>query len=87
MANKVCQRDGCKSDRLMDFNGKCADLFSSKMLNTGIRYEGYVPDDIPPFKDGFGDYVQGVLCLDCGQLQGKWPIKKSVVEKPKEDRE
>lgn len=84
---KVCQNKACGSARIMQFSGKCSDLFSSRMLDTGVEYNGYVPTDIPPFKNSYGDYVQGDLCLDCGQLQGRWPCKKSMIEKSKKDRD
>lgn len=63
----TCQR--CNSKRVLNFNGKCSDLYSADM--NGMSYEGYALHSVN--LDG-GDYVGGAVCLDCGQLQGKWPV-------------
>lgn len=63
-----CQK--CGSDRIMIISGKCADLFYASYKSHEI--DGYVPDDIG-LKDG-GDYVDLDYCLECGQIQGEWPI-------------
>jgi len=40
-------------------------------------YHGYVPDDIGI---GGNDYVKFKYCLNCGQIQGKFPIPESELE-------
>ena len=64
----TCQE--CKGDRIMSVSAKCADLCSA--MYHGVEHDGYVPKGISI--DRFGDYVDVTFCLDCGQLQGKWPI-------------
>lgn len=29
---------------------------------------------------GGGDYLVFAYCLDCGQMQGEWPLKKTELE-------
>lgn len=68
-----CQR--CKSARVAMLNGKCSDMCS---VNIGDReHEGYVPRELGV---GGGDYVDLSWCLDCGQLQGEFPIPKHELE-------
>jgi hypothetical protein len=43
------------------------------------EHDGYVPTDCGIGDKGFGDYVEIKVCLDCGQLQGKWPRKDPKV--------
>jgi hypothetical protein len=38
---------------------------------------GYVPSGVGV---GGGDYLKFDYCLDCGQIQGKWPIQSSDFE-------
>lgn len=68
-----CQN--CKSNRLMSFSGKTADCFFAEINNK--THNGYVPEDLGI---GRGDYIKGELCLDCGQLQGKFPLKKPLLK-------
>ena len=63
-----CQK--CGSDRIMEINGKTSDLFYGRYKNN--ETDGYVPDDIG-FQGG-GDYIDFDYCLECGQMQGEWPI-------------
>jgi hypothetical protein len=68
-----CQR--CKSARVIKFNGKSGDL-SSVWLG-GKEHDGYVPSDM---NIGGGDYVRFYVCLDCGQMQGNWPVPRTDME-------
>lgn len=70
----ACQR--CKSERCASVSGKCSDLFS--MSIQGHSYDGYVPDDIGIGK--YGDYVRLTYCLDCGQIQGRFPLPPTQCE-------
>ena len=69
-----CQR--CNSDKVIDINGKTSDCF---ILSYGDReYDGYVPSDI-----GLGDDSDCIImeyCLNCGQIQGKFPISDEAIE-------
>jgi hypothetical protein len=63
-----CQR--CHCNRVMFVSAKCSDLCVAQY--GGVEHDGYVPDDISIGR--WGDYVDVRFCLECGQLQGKWPI-------------
>jgi hypothetical protein len=75
----MCQK--CKSKRILSVSAKCADLCWVRYPN-GTESRDYVPD-IPNIStpEGGGDYVEFDLCLDCGQVQGKWPVKTLPKEK------
>lgn len=47
-------------------------------FSNNIEFDGYVPDDLGI---GGGDYVEFDLCLDCGQVQGTWPLPLSKKER------
>jgi hypothetical protein len=61
--------DKCNSERVASIMGKCSDLSVINLL--GIEHEGYVPDDVGI---GGGDYMRFDLCLDCGKVQGEFPL-------------
>ena len=63
----ICQR--CQSERILRFSAKCSDMFSGELGDK--TWEGYVPAGVGI---GGGDYIEGDLCLTCGQLQGMFPI-------------
>jgi len=58
----------CKSNRLTDVSAKCSDLFNIKYKD-GWK-DGYVTGGI-----GGGDYLEFQYCLECGQIQDKFPVK------------
>jgi hypothetical protein len=64
-----CQR--CKSERVLSLSAKCSDLCVVTWPD-GREEDGYVPE-LPNL--GGGDYVEFKVCLACGQVQGKWPVK------------
>lgn len=69
-----CQE--CGSDRIASISAKCSDLFS---VSIGIaEHDGYVPRDM---NIGGGDYMEIDLCLDCGHVQGNWPLPATKLEK------
>lgn len=68
-----CQK--CKSGRVLDISGKCSDCCSYEL--NGKSSHGYVPDDMGV---GGGDYLEIMVCLDCGQLQGTWPLPETKTE-------
>jgi hypothetical protein len=72
-----CQR--CKSARILSVSGHASDCFGWSLGNRSDN--GYLPSD---FGIGGGDDIEIDLCLDCGQLQGKWPMSKTNLEKPME---
>ena len=59
----------CQSPRLAEILAKCSDC--CQIVYNGATYEGYPPEDFG-IGEG-GDDVAITLCLNCGQVQGKWP--------------
>ena len=66
---KLC--DKCNSDRVASIQGKCSDQFS--MLFQGEDIQGEVPKNL---NIGEGDYIEMGICMDCGKVQGKFPVTK-----------
>lgn len=68
-----CQR--CNSDRVVNINAKASDLF---LVLIGDKEEnGYLPKDMGI---GGGDYLAMDYCLECGQVQGKFPLPITELE-------
>jgi hypothetical protein len=40
-------------------------------------HDGYVPNDLGI---GGGDYIQFSYCMDCGKIQGSFPLPPSKLE-------
>jgi len=82
----ACQR--CKSERVVDISGKTSDMCSVQLGEKEIN--DYVPSDMGI---GGGDYIRFNLCLDCGQVQGAFPIAETQLEseedpyEPKEEED
>lgn len=70
---KMCQE--CKSLRIAEVNGKTSDMACVMILNK--QHDGYVPRDM---NIGGGDYLSFAYCLDCGQMEGVWPIGETELE-------
>lgn len=75
---KTCK---CGSNRIAHVNAKCSDMCNVYMVNSDHSQSDYVPKDMGFYGDGYGDYVEFDYCLDCGQMQGKFPLKKTALEK------
>ena len=73
-----CQR--CESERVASVTAKCGDCSGVNL--GGNENEGYVPNDMGI---GSGDYVEFSWCLDCGQLQGTFPLATCELEKEVSD--
>lgn len=69
----ACQR--CGSDRVANFSGKTSDLCSWG-IGTAAKH-GYVPGDMGV---GSGDYLEFDVCLQCGQMQGTYPLPPCALE-------
>lgn len=65
----------CGSIRIAAVSAKCSDLCFVRVLDE--ESEGYVPPDMGI---GGGDYVRFQWCLDCGQIQGRFPMPKTEME-------
>ncbi len=83
-----CQRDSCKSFRIVTIEARCKDMCTVVMDFDDLVKEvtSYPPSDM-----GFssnGDSVEISYCLDCGQVHGSnWPLPETYFEKPAEDSE
>ena len=66
--SSVCK---CGSDRILEVSAKCSDCCCYRTAG-GKWVDGYVPSNkgIGPG----GDYVEFELCMDCGQMQGQFPL-------------
>lgn len=75
-----CQR--CQSARVISVAAKCSDCCGVNLGDSSV--DGYVPKDLGI---GGGDYVEFLLCLECGQLQGNFPLPPAKIEKQISDEE
>jgi hypothetical protein len=66
----------CKSDRILTINAKCSDLCYITYKDVGS--DGYVPSGI---RIGGGDYVDMSICMECGTVQGKFPVDDKKIFK------
>lgn len=69
-----CQR--CESTRILSVHAHGRDC--NVFYINGHEHEGYVPAE---FGLGCGDDVEFEMCLECWQVQGKFPIKETQLEK------
>ena len=68
-----CQN--CGSERIASVSAKCSDACHYRLGGQELDY--YVPSDLGI---GGGDYVEFKYCLDCGQIQGDFPIPQAEVD-------
>lgn len=71
----------CSSERILEIDAQQRDSFFMRFKNTKREYDGYQPGDIGLGSDE--DSVRFKYCMDCGQIQGKFPRKPCRVEKLK----
>ena len=72
--------DKCNSNRIAFINGKTSDM--CQFAYKDIDVNGYVPHDgIIVGDGGYGDYINFHFCLDCGKIQGDFPISDEQVNK------
>jgi hypothetical protein len=62
--------DACGSDRVISVSGKCNDMCN--VAYKGMELNDYVPRDMGI---GGGDYMEFSYCLECGKIQGNFPIE------------
>ena len=70
---KTCQT--CGGPRLALILARCSDMCSVDLA--GKHSHGYVPRDLGI---GGGDDVHFLYCLDCGQIQGTFPVSPTAIE-------
>lgn len=66
--------DNCCSERIISIMGKCSDCFNAQYM--GIDYDGYVLSEAGI---GGGDDIEMKYCLDCGKIQGNFPIPEGII--------
>jgi len=72
----------CESERIVHVSAKCSDRCD---VSIGTKeLSDYVPRDMGI---GHGDYVEFSYCLDCGQIQGEFPLEKTDLEGSDEEEE
>lgn len=74
MACTSCYSNG---NRIVSVTAKCSDLCVISFKDK--QQQGYVPLDLGI---GGGDYVEITFCLDCGKIQGTFPLPISDIEHP-----
>ncbi len=67
----TCQT--CLSNRVVQVSGKTGDMCTISLIGT-------VRSDYVPYDMGGGDYLTFKYCLDCGQMQGKFPCGETDIE-------
>lgn len=72
-----CQK--CNSTRIASIDAKCNDMCSIFIEGDAhsITEAEYVPEGL---HIGGGDYIDFDYCLDCGQIQGNFPITEEAIE-------
>lgn len=73
--SKQCQK--CSSNRILSLSGKTSDCFGAQYQ--GQKYDGYVLSDVGIGEDT-SDYIEFSYCLECGQIQGKFPIDEKTLQ-------
>lgn len=63
----ACQK--CSSDRVISVQAKCSDCCWVHYKD--MESDGYVPHE---FGIGGGDYIEIDLCIQCGTVQGEFPL-------------
>lgn len=65
----MCDSNNCTSTRLLDICGKVGDRGTYTL-------KGIVIDDYAPRVPNVcgGDYINLTVCLDCGKVQGGFPV-------------
>jgi len=64
----------CGSANIASVSGKVADMSS---VRTPLKsFKGYSGDYVPlkELQIGEGDYIRFDYCLDCGNIQGEFPV-------------
>lgn len=65
----------CGSTRILSVSGKTSDMCFVQYQ--GAKRDDYVPDGL---NIGSGDYLEFSLCLECGKVQGDFPIAEEKVQ-------
>lgn len=66
----MCDNNTCDSERIFSISAKSSDLNFCEF--NGKKHDGYAPLVKNVCS---GDYVDISVCLDCGKVQGKFPVE------------
>jgi hypothetical protein len=72
----------CGSKRIAKVVAKCSDCCFVTMGDK--EHDGYVPKDM---NIGGGDYIRMKYCMDCGKIQGDFPLPETLLENNEDDDE
>jgi hypothetical protein len=67
-----CKR--CGSDSILSFSNKTSDRFHAEFK--GMEHSGYV---LSGLNIGGQDYLEIDACMQCGQIQGEFPVQDEKV--------
>lgn len=67
MASGQCKK--CGSESILHFSGNTSDRFDATFK--GMEHQGYV---LSGLNIGGGDYIEIDVCMQCGHMQGDWPV-------------
>ena len=70
--------DKCNSKRLVSIVSKSSDCNSMWVGQEDYEHIGYILPDLGIGNDE--DYISFAYCLDCGKIQGDFPISDDVVK-------
>ena len=78
----TCQH--CNSPRVAVISAKVSDMCQSTMVNL-FEYEPedfeHVPQDMNIHIPMDSDVMEFQLCLNCGTIQGQWPLPETELER------
>ena len=66
----------CDGIRLMNVSTKCSDMFNA--WTDANEHRGYVSDGLGI---GDGDYMEFCYCMECGRIQGNFPLPEHMLER------
>lgn len=72
----------CGNVRRLDVSGKTSDMCDVSADGNNY-FGGYVPEGL---NIGGGDYLSFAFCLNCGRIEGKFPITEKAVQKAFDER-
>lgn len=61
--------DSCNSNRMVIVSGKVSDMCYVEYMDA--IHQGDVPSGL---NIGSGDYIELNICMNCGKVQGQYPI-------------
>ena len=80
----MCTCQTCNSTRIARISAKVSDMCQSTMVNS-LDYEPddfeYVPNDMNIHAPHDSDVMEFELCLNCGTVQGQWPLPETKLER------